>query len=288
MRIAPLISLALSILVGIAAVFFGRGWLNTEAGASNPPSVIVQDVETQKLLVADKLIERGDLLSSEAFREVDWPLAHMPEGAISEVSAILNADGSFPYALGLMVPGEPLLGAKLSHTAVRDTLAALIEPGFRAVSVEVSDASGVAGFVLPDHRVDVNVFTEKRNNDGEPIPHVETLLEDIRVLAVDQFFQENLEGAALARTVTLQVTPEQSKVLGLANEKFGIGLVLRPQGEAPLQIGLPKPAPKPVIARAPVKIVPKFANIRVIQGDEEQTVSAPVARSADTNGVTDQ
>lgn len=286
MRIAPIVSLLLSIIVGIIAVVFGRGWLNNEADATATPAVILQEIETQKILVSDITIERGDLLTDEAFRVVDWPAAHIPDGAITEISAILNQQGGYPYALGVMVPGEPLLSAKLSHSAVRDTLAAIIEPGFRAVSVEVSDASGVAGFVLPDHRVDVNVFSERRNpSTGETIHEVKTLLEDVRVLAIDQSFQENLEGAAPARTVTLQVTPEQSKKLGLAGQTSEIGLVLRPEDEVTL--ATPKPKPKRSVARAPARAVPSkpsLVDIRVIQGEEEEIVTAPNAQGNTQNG----
>ena len=287
MRIAPIVSLLLSVVVGIIAVVFGRGWLNSEADATATPAVVVQEIETQKILVSGLTLERGDLLTEEAFQAVDWPVDHIPQGAITEISAILSEEGGYPYALGVMVPGEPLLKDKLSHTAVRDTLAALIEPGYRAVSVEVSDASGVAGFVLPDHRVDVNVFTERRNpSTGEAIYEVKGLLENIRVLAVDQSFQENLEGAAPARTITLQVTPEQSKKLGLAGQTAEIGLVLRPEEETTLET--PKPKPKPAIVRAPTrpKSRPTFVDIRVIQGEEEETVTAPNAQDKTQNGGT--
>ena len=287
MRIAPIVSLLLSVVVGIIAVVFGRGWLNNEADATAAatPAIVVQEIETRKILVSGLTLERGDVLTEEAFQAVDWPVDHIPQGAITEISAILSEEGEYPYALGVMVPGEPLLRDKLSHTAVRDTLAALIEPGYRAVSVEVSDASGVAGFVLPDHRVDVNVFTERRHPaTGESIHEVKTILENIRVLAIDQSFQEHLEGAAPARTVTLQVTPKQSKTLGLAGQTAEIGLVLRPEEDTDLET--PKPRPRPVAARAPVrpKSKPKFVDIRVIQGEQEETVTAPNAQDKTQNG----
>ena len=282
MRIAPIISLVLSIVVGIAAVILGRGWLSNEAEATATkaaPEIIIEQAETQKILVAAISIARGDLLTEEAFQTADWPVDHIPEGAVEDMHAIINETGGFPYSLGLIAPGEPLLMAKLSQRAVRDTLPALIDPGFRAMSVEVDDVTGVAGFVLPDHRVDVNVY------ERGDFPVAKTLLENVRVLAVDQKFQENLEGAAPARTVTLQVTPAQARRLGLASETADIGLVLRPKKEESLnEARKPQPAPRPVINRAPVKQVPKFTNIRVIQGDREESVSTPVAGSVDTNG----
>ena len=288
MRMAPIISLVLSIVVGFIAVFFGRGWLNSEAEATNvPAAVVVEEVATQRVLVADLLVERGDILTIESFRETDWPADHLPEGAVTDVNDILSVDGEFPFALGVMVPGEPLLRGKLSHTAVRDTLAGVIEPGYRAVSVQVNDASGVAGFVLPDHRVDVNVFYE--SNDpvtGRLTNHVRTLLQDVRVLAVDQKFQEGLEGASPSNTVTLQVTPQQAKAVGLAAETSKIGLVLRPKGEVSLETPKRRPAPKPVVKASP-KPAKKFTTIRVIQGDSEQTISAPIVSAETKDGASD-
>lgn len=282
MRIAPVISLVLSVIVGLAAVFFGRSWINNEADATDTPAVIIQEVLTQSLLVVDAPIARGDLLTEASFRKVDWPLAHAPEGAVTDIKSILTEQGEFPFALGVMVPGEPLLTGKLSHTAVRDTLAGLIEPGFRAVSVEVTDASGVAGFILPDTHVDVNVFYEVENaGTGRLTQRARTLIEDVRVLAVDQSFSVNLEGAAPANTVTLQVTPSQAKAVGLAAQTSEIGLVLRPKGEETLEA----PKPRRVVRRTPVQAVPvkRFTPIRVIQGEAEETVSAPIAPTG--NGV---
>lgn len=287
MRIAPFISLGLSVIVGVAAVFLGRGWLSHEAVATNQPAaILVQEVATQKVLVADMALERGQQLTSSAYRLVDWPVEYLPAGAITDTLMLSDSNGELPYALGFIVPGEPLLAGKLSQAAVRDTLAALIEPGFRAVSVKVDDASGVAGFVLPDHRVDVNVFTEKRDDhSGRLTVSAETLLYNIRVLAVDQNFQENLEGSAPARTVTLQVTPEQSRTLGLASQASEIGLALRPQGESPLEMEPPIHTRRETPRVPNVKVKPKFSNIRVIQGDQEEIISAPVAGLAIATGA---
>lgn len=282
MRTAPLISLGLSILVGIAAVVFGRGWLNSEADAADAPAVVVQEIETRRILVADMLIERGDLMSEATFREADWPVEHLPEGAVDSVDTLLGPDGAYPYALGVIVPGEPLLGGKLSPSAVRDTLAPLIEPGYRAVSIEVDDATGVSGFVLPDTHVDVNVFYDDNGfGSGGGGQRAITLLQNIRVLAVDQNFSENLEGASPARTVTLQVTPAQGKSLGLAAETATIGLALRPKDEVTILAPPVRRAPRRPIAAAPPK---KFTQIRVIQGDAEETITAPVGRGAQNKG----
>ena len=288
MRAGPVVSLILSILVGIAAVFFGRGWLNSEADAARPVVQTVVEVEPMplaKIYVANAAIERGDIVSVDSLRLVDWPADFVPLGAISDPSDFINPDGSFPSSLGVIVPGEPVLLNKLSSQTVRDTLAQLIEPGQRAVSVEVDDATGVAGFILPDHRVDVNSFREVRSNaSSDKIQRGELLLSNIRVLAVDQSFAEDLDGAKPARTVTLQVTPEQASKLGVAIEAGTIGLALRRADDDDAEPV--KAAPKPVravpVRRAPAK--PAFTNIRVIAGESEETVSAPVSQSNSQTG----
>lgn len=275
MRMGPIVSFGLSILVGVAAVFFGRGWLDSEADAVAVPSEVAVQIDTRQILVADILIERGDLLQETSFRFADWPTEHLPEGAIEDLSVIIGPEGDFPFALGVMVPGEPLHAGKLSPNIVRDTLAPMIERGFRAVSVEVEDHTGVSGFVLPDTRVDVSVyFTIDDPNTGDKKGRSETLAQDIRVLAVDQIFGEYLEGAKPARTVTLQVTPAQAAAIGRATEIGTIGLSLRAEDEESF---LPPPPRRVTRARAPAR---KFTQIRVIQGDDEATVTTPAGRTA--------
>lgn len=286
MRTGPMISLGLSILIGIVAVFWGRGWFSSEADAGTAiiaePVSVAEAVQTRTILVADIQLERGDLLSRAALREEEWPVDILPQGALTEIDALLSDEGTWPASVGVVVPGEPLVLGKFTHDAVRNTLAAIIEPGFRAISIHVDDASGVAGFVLPDHRVDVNVFEDTVHSvTGAPLQTAKTLLTDIRVLAVDQTFTDSVEGAAVARTVTLQVSPSQARSLGKAVQSGRIGLVLRPTGEKTLA---PKPrsTPRPVVAKAPSKRAPSFANIRVIEGDEEKTISAPDASNGES------
>ena len=287
MRVAPMISLGLSVVVGVLAVVFGRGWLTENAEAVDAPAeVIVKEVETQPILIANLPIERGDLLTIESFRETDWPVDHTPVGAITDISAILDEDGKFPYALGVMVPGEPVLLDKLSYSSVRDTLASVIEPGFRAASIRVDDVTGVAGFVLPDHRVDVNHYRSYSDDlTGAEGTSARTILTNVRVLGVDQLFAENVEGATPSRTVTLQVTSAQAKVLGRASQEGTLSLVLRSEDE-PSSPRIEKPKPRPVtrITKPPAPAVQQFTNIRVIQGEFEQVVSAPVAPKAGVNG----
>ena len=286
MRTGPIVSLILSVLVGIAAVVFGRGWLNNEAEAARPDIMTIAEPAAEVVLtqiyVANAAINRGDQITSESLRLADWPTDYVPLGAVTDISNLTNADGTLPFSLGMIVPGEPVLLNKLSSQHTPDTLAQLIEPGYRAMSVEVDDATGVAGFILPDHHVDVHGFRELSSDfSRDPIQRGELVLSNIRVLAVDQSFEEGLEGARLARTVTLQVTTEQANRLGVAIQAGTIGLALRAAKD---EADTP-PAPTPIRQAAPAQ-TPKstFTNIRVIAGDDEETVSAPVSPANANSG----
>ena len=289
MRAGPIVSLGLSVLVGIAAVVFGRSWINSEAEASRPEITSiaepVAEVALTKIYVANANIKRGDELTIDSLRLADWPADYVPLGAITDPSSLINPDGSQPFSLGTIVPGEPVLLNKLSSQRVGDTLAQLIEPGYRAISVEVDDATGVAGFVLPDHRVDVHSFRDLTGDfSNERVLRGDLILSNIRVLAIDQSFEEGQDGARLARTVTLQVTPEQANLVGIAVQAGTIGLALRrADDETEAEIATPKPRPSrtPKTSR-PAR--PAFANIRVIAGEQEATVSAPKAASTAQTG----
>ncbi len=283
MRTGPVISLILSVIVGLVAVVFGRSWLDREAEASLPPSgasPIALAPATTRILVARNLIERGTSLSEELVDYLEWPADFVPAGAVSEFAALVSESGGLAYARGVIVPGEPILSEKLTFQVPRETLASIIEPGFRAVSLEVTDATGVAGFVLPEHRVDVILSRELVNPNGSRSFRPETIVENVRVLGVDQNFSSELEGASLARTVTLEVSPDQAGALTAAADIGRIGLALRSKAEP--AITEPEPAPLPVVVRqAPRPRRPTTATVRIIEGEDEETVTTPVASSRD-------
>ena len=277
MRPGPLISLGLSVIVGIVAVVFGRNWLDREASAALPPptaEVIVEEVATVPILVAATSFERGDAVNANALDVVDWPEAFLPAGAMSDASELVLPDGSYPYSLGVIAAGEPIVPAKLSMQRPRETLAGLIEPGFRAVSIEVDDDTGVAGFVLPDHRVDVILSREQISRDGAKSFKPETLVQNVRVLAVDQQYTSDLDGASLARTVTLEVSPAQAGTLTAGADIGRLGLALRAKDD----VSLAAPQRRTVSSR-PRTPARSTASVRIIEGEEEKMVTAPVARS---------
>lgn len=282
MRITPIISLGLSVVVGIGAIVLGRIWLsgNADAGSSPLagvlPAVESKPVETTKVAVSSVLLENGDEIDLESIRMVDWPTKFLPEGAISDLDALRNADGSTPFAKGIILEGEPLLMEKLSVRPILTKLAAQITPGMRAISISVSPDTGVSGLVLPGDRVDVaSVRTEIINpvtNETKPI--FSTVMRDVKVLAADQVFNEYAQGSLVARNVTLEVTTSGAARIALAQQKGDLVLTLRSEKQD--QYVPPKRVVPKLTASKP-KPKADFTNVRVIQGENAQIVTTPSA-----------
>jgi pilus assembly protein CpaB len=117
--------------------------------------------------------------------------------------------------------GEVLIDRRLSKYVGGSALAAVLELGMRAVTVRVDDVIGVGGFVLPENRVDV-VATFQQGNSYQ----AETILQDIRVLAVDQRSDPGSNEPLLVRAVTLEVTPQGAEKIAIAEQRGRIQLTL--------------------------------------------------------------
>jgi pilus assembly protein CpaB len=127
-----------------------------------------------------------------------------------------------------LAAGEPVLENKLAPKGVIPGLTALLPPDKRAMTVKVDEASGVAGFLNPDNRVDVLVSVDKGDFNKDPISKV--ILQNLRVLGTGQRIEKTLgEKPQVVPTVTLEVSPAEGERLALAVREGMISLVLRNQ-----------------------------------------------------------
>lgn len=288
MKAAPLISLGVSVALGAGAIFFGRAFLSGEtpdAQANAAPAIAMT-----KVLVMTSTVEPGAIIDPQFVKEVEWPERAVPEGALKNVSEL----GPKAYSRGLMVPGEPLLLPKIDTTGSVLTLAAAITPGMRAVSIVVRNDTGVSGFVLPGDRVDVNEFMELEDAGGRPEGArisanilAKPVLRHVKVLAVDQSFDPNMEGAMPSQTVTLEVTPDDALLLGAASQRASLGLALISRDEEAMVAAITPQKPvdvKRVVQPASVRRAPANTTVRVINGERDEEVSAPIARGATEEG----
>jgi pilus assembly protein CpaB len=215
-----LLFLGLAILLGVAAAGVAQRWMASHLvkapGAVETASVVVPRVD---LPVASSLNERQ-------LDTVQWPKAHVPNGAFSDSKALDGRVLRRPIAAG-----EPVLESALFEAGAEGGLAAVIAPNRRAVSVKVDSVIGVAGFVKPGARVDI-LATLRRIDAQKPIPFSKVILQDVRVLAVDQKLEEARDGdPEVVNVVTVEVDPSQAEHLIYAAHEGKLQLALRTPGD---------------------------------------------------------
>lgn len=188
-------------------------------------------------------------------------------------------DGVFPAAVDVegkvarasIMKGEILLAGRFAEEGEGSALAAVVGENMRAVSVRVNDVVGVAGFLLPGNRVDV--VTAYR--DGQET-RSETVVQNVKVLAVDQTASSDKNEPVVVRAVTLEVTPADAEKLVLAEQRGAIQLALRNplddriamRGEI-VQAPAPAPAAPPVVrprSRSRTGPPPPDTSVTVIRG----------------------
>jgi pilus assembly protein CpaB len=207
---------------------------NMFTGASAPQAQAGPVVpEGPQVLVATRVLPVGTIIDAEAFRFQPWP-----EGLVQDAYYIRGAEGADPSSLiGTVVRTEISAGQPVTRGAVirpgeRGFLAAALGPGMRAVTVSVSETSGVAGFVFPGDRVDIVLTQEvEGGGDGDPLRVSETIIRNIRVLAVDQRINaRDAEGNQVAQntsTVTFEATPQIAEKIAVAQRIGSLTMSLR-------------------------------------------------------------
>lgn len=212
------VMLGLAAVLAVASVLIARSWLQSQV----QPVALVQQIQTTPVVVASSPLYYGNKIRAEHLKVVAWPSSSLPLDTFQSTAEVLGDDKP-RSALRVIEAGEPILKSKVSGFGDRASLSALITPSMRATTVRVNDVVGVAGFVLPGDRVDV-LLTRKLEK-GEMINDV--LLQNIRVLGIDQNASQAGNEPSVARAVTLEVTTSQSQKLALAQQVGSLALSLR-------------------------------------------------------------
>jgi pilus assembly protein CpaB len=146
----------------------------------------------------------------------------LPPGAFTSVQELLDAEKP-RTVLRTIEANEPVLASKVSGAGEKATLSAIISEEMRAMTIRVNDVIGVAGFIVPGDRVDVLLTRE----EGEKNQITDILLQNVKVLGIDQLASDNQEKPVVVQAVTLEVSPEQSQKLTLASQVGSLALALR-------------------------------------------------------------
>jgi pilus assembly protein CpaB len=225
-RKSTLVMMACAVLFGLLAVFVAQAWLNYQ----NELRMKAMDVQkpavpTRTVVVASAALRFGNALSAGSLREVAWPEGGVPAGTFASINELLSPGKRI--VLASIEPSEPILASKITGPGQKATLSAIIRDGMKAVTIRVNDVDGVAGFVLPGDHVDVLVTRQPEKNNS----NTDVVLQNVRVLAIDQLADDATDKPMVAKAVTLEVDTIAAQRLSLAGSVGALSLALRKAGE---------------------------------------------------------
>jgi len=228
MKTARLLVLGVALAAGgIAALLAGRA----DPPPPPPPAPVAQ-IDTVEILVARNDIGMGTVVSPNDIQWQVWPTAAASPTFLRKSDrpdAIKQLVGSI--ARSPLVAGEPVREAKLIRADGSGFMAAILPSGMRAISTEISPETGAGGFILPNDRVDVILSRRDREAEkqgGGDAHTAETILTNIRVLAIDQTIEEkNGQRVVVGKTATLELSPGQAEQLAVSRQLGALTLALR-------------------------------------------------------------
>ena len=231
MKPARLIVLGVALFAGaIAFMLSGR--------ETPPPQVtVVQQADMVDILVAKSDIQLGSALKPDDLSWQPWPSAAAGPQFIrknARPAALDEFKGAIARAP--FVSGEPIREQKLIKADGSGFMSAILTPGMRAFSTDISPETGVGGFILPNDRVDV--LLTRRDPDSQKQAGgdgfvSETVLRNVRVLAIDQTVEEkNGQKVVVGKTATLELAPRQTETLALSRQRGTLSLALRSLAES--------------------------------------------------------
>ena len=299
MRVATIVSLGASALLGVGALVVARVWLPDGTGQGKAAAAPTHNLVP--VVAARNDIAFGVKLAAKDLMVIKLPQDAVPLGAYSTVEQVTALDGGAPVTLARLTAREPLLPAKLSGGGVKANVAAVISPGMRAYTIQVTDVSGGGGHVTPGDRVDVMLAMEPVGADFKPEGATGKLmvsgavLQNVKVLGMDLIADPANVDKFIPKTATLEVSLEDASKLAVSSEVGKLSLALRRTGsmeiEAPRPIktlslmGAPEPAFRPARRPAPRRAAPAAPSnersLTVVQGSDRKTVQVP----ADRQGV---
>ena len=227
MRGPAVVMVGIAVVVGAVTIIGGRYYM--ERGGAKLPlqaaAPVIQNVNTTTVVAASQALRFGMELSSAQLKEVPWPADSVPQGATTTIAEFLKGPEK-RVVIAAMDPNEPVLRVKVTGPGEKATLSAIIAPGMTAVSIPLSETQGVTGLVMPGDRVNV-MLTRKAEDES----YADVLVQNVRVVAIDQIIDQRNERPAAIRAATLEVSPQDAKRLALGLAIGNLALMLRKAGE---------------------------------------------------------
>ncbi|GHD15375.1 Flp pilus assembly protein CpaB [Tianweitania populi] len=230
------------IILGVAVVAaIAAGWIAKNMASAPPELIAVQQPDqtpalaVEDVLVLSENVPMGSHIEGQ-LRWQAWPKDAVSEGFITrtaEPEALDTLKGSIARAE--IYAGEPLRRSKLIGQG-QSFMSSILPTGKRAVATQIAADTSAGGFILPNDSVDV-IMTRRASTEGAGGEGftTETILQNIRVLAIDQAIQEDEDGkrVKVGQTATLELTPQQAEIITVAQQMAErLTLALRPITES--------------------------------------------------------
>ena len=229
MKAARLVVLGVAIAAGGVAAYLAAG---SKAPPPPPAAPAAPPLETVEVLVAKTDLVRGHVIESKDIGWQTWPKDAANSNFIKK-SDQPDAIKDFTDAIVrvAMITGDPIRGPYVVMARGSGFMAAILPKGMRAVAVDISADTSAGGFILPDDHVDVMLTHHDKGAEkatGVEKIVAETILRNVRVLAVDQAVEEKADTrVALGKTATLELTESQAEMLAQSHQLGTLSLSLR-------------------------------------------------------------
>lgn len=241
MNLARILLVVAALAVAGVTAFLVRGYLQGKEAeiAEGSKKQEIEKVASVQVLVALNDLPAGTIVKPDLFRWQTWPedglapefIVQGKAGSEGGPESIKPSDMTGWAVRRGIAANEPIVKARLLEPGAAGFLAGVLGPGMRAVSINVTAETGAAGFILPGDRVDVVLTQQVRQTNGDETGRdkfiSETVIADVRVLAVDQSFDDIKEQARIGKTITLELTPKQTESMAVAKSMGRISLSLR-------------------------------------------------------------
>ena len=236
-----LLTLVFALGCAVMAAFLARNMI-----ASKPVEQQVEapKAETLDVLVAAKDVQMGQKFGQGTVAWRSWPKEFVDPSFITR-NASPDALTELEQARARLTiyQGETILDKKVLRPGAGGFMSAMLPKGMRAISVAISSRSSAGGFILPDDRVDV-ILTRKIDAGGVQATKSETVISNVRILAVNQIFKQAAQGDAVTvdhgETATIEVDPHQAEIVEQVQSTGELSLALRSiaesEGKTPDQI----------------------------------------------------
>lgn len=229
MSVRNILLVMAALLMTVGTGLLARSWLDGQRVETAAPAPVLVRASAF-VLVAEVDTPAGTFLKKEHLRWQAWPDESLPE------TYIVRQDGESETAadeavLGAVVrrgisAGDPITRGRITRPGDRGFLAAVLRPGYRAMAIRIDATSSIAGLVFPGDRVDI-ILTHELRKGKRTRRASETVLTNVRILAIDQVVNDQSGEARVGKNATFELTPKQTEMLTIVSDLGKLSLALR-------------------------------------------------------------